>query len=388
MTWPGQWRQYANCKGLGHLFFPLSGPGEDSQGTEAKRVCAECQVITPCLDYAVRTAQEFGIWGGVGKDRRDAVRRVWLSGNALAYHQALAGEINELARLVHGHDERPYTPARSCERCGDPIAAGRHPVDRNYSGATCGKASTYNKGCRCARCRHAKQARKARYAAGSNTMTGTETGATAPMATRVYDEPIPLDKLFEATGIRIDPKTSLEEWGKLGESLLHMQEAHQWWLGDWYVFGDEHFGEEATQYWDERYDLNTLENYRRVAAKIPKTRRRKNVPWSLHRLAAGLDDPKTQDEVLKRADKESLTYAEMRDLVNAHKLAEQEEETPRNGRRAGLTFTVSVKGPLTAQAALGKVTDQLETVANELLTEAGIEGRVEVHRPTKLKAVA
>ncbi|MHB1445198.1 MAG: WhiB family transcriptional regulator, partial [Acidimicrobiales bacterium] len=48
---------------------------EDPAAT--KTVCAQCEVRVACLDYAMETRQEFGIWGGTDEDeRRSLVRRV------------------------------------------------------------------------------------------------------------------------------------------------------------------------------------------------------------------------------------------------------------------------------------------------------------------------
>jgi len=161
------WDLKANCRGLGpELFFPESGTAAEARGVsaelavtsavEAKRICADCSVIIPCLDWAVRHDEQ-GIWGGVGPDRRSLLRAALNSGNALAYHVALMEVLAELGRQVRGHeDEREVTPEGSCGRCGARRRAGRLPVDGNGPGARCGLAATYNRGCRCDPCVEAK----------------------------------------------------------------------------------------------------------------------------------------------------------------------------------------------------------------------------------------
>ena len=44
-------------------------------GISAKLICAECPVINECLDYAIRTNQDSGIWGGTTEDERKSIRR-------------------------------------------------------------------------------------------------------------------------------------------------------------------------------------------------------------------------------------------------------------------------------------------------------------------------
>jgi WhiB family redox-sensing transcriptional regulator len=68
----GPWMIDAACRGLApNLFFPERG-----QPTEtAKGVCAECPVREDCLDYAIRTCQTYGVWGGCSERERRGLRR-------------------------------------------------------------------------------------------------------------------------------------------------------------------------------------------------------------------------------------------------------------------------------------------------------------------------
>lgn len=59
---PEDWQAYAECRGVDpDLFFPERG----ARIVEALATCARCAVDAECLDYALRTGQEQGIWGGV-----------------------------------------------------------------------------------------------------------------------------------------------------------------------------------------------------------------------------------------------------------------------------------------------------------------------------------
>ena len=60
------WRKVAACRHTEpDLFFPVgtTGPAID-QIEAAKRVCRACEAMEPCLDFALATNQESGIWGG------------------------------------------------------------------------------------------------------------------------------------------------------------------------------------------------------------------------------------------------------------------------------------------------------------------------------------
>jgi WhiB family transcriptional regulator, redox-sensing transcriptional regulator len=66
------WRQRANCLGVApDLFFPERG----QSCAEAKAICQSCAVRTECLEYALATAQKFGIWGGLSERERRRIRR-------------------------------------------------------------------------------------------------------------------------------------------------------------------------------------------------------------------------------------------------------------------------------------------------------------------------
>jgi WhiB family redox-sensing transcriptional regulator len=75
------WMDYANCLGVDpDLFFPERG----ASASDAKAVCAACQVREQCLAYALDTVQKFGIWGGMSERERRRVRRQ----RAIERHQA------------------------------------------------------------------------------------------------------------------------------------------------------------------------------------------------------------------------------------------------------------------------------------------------------------
>ena len=71
------WRDHALCRDTDpELFFPVgtTGPALVTQD-HAKRVCANCAVQQACLDYALDTNQDSGIWGGLTEEERRAIRR-------------------------------------------------------------------------------------------------------------------------------------------------------------------------------------------------------------------------------------------------------------------------------------------------------------------------
>lgn len=57
-----------------NLFFPppMGGQGDAAR---AKRLCHECDWRLRCLEWAVETNQEYGIWGGTTHTERKQLRR-------------------------------------------------------------------------------------------------------------------------------------------------------------------------------------------------------------------------------------------------------------------------------------------------------------------------
>lgn len=71
------WRDSALCRDTDPaLFFPIGTTGMAVVAiAEAKRVCRECAVTGDCLDYALATNQDSGVWGGLSEEERRDIRR-------------------------------------------------------------------------------------------------------------------------------------------------------------------------------------------------------------------------------------------------------------------------------------------------------------------------
>lgn len=65
-----EWMKNAACTGApARLFFPGSGRGYD----EGKALCATCPVREQCLDFAIETPCEDGLFGGLTYPERQAL---------------------------------------------------------------------------------------------------------------------------------------------------------------------------------------------------------------------------------------------------------------------------------------------------------------------------
>jgi WhiB family redox-sensing transcriptional regulator len=71
------WVHRARCKDEDpELFFPIGTAGPAAaQIEEAKAICMQCEVRTECLEWAMATGQDAGVWGGLSEEERRALRR-------------------------------------------------------------------------------------------------------------------------------------------------------------------------------------------------------------------------------------------------------------------------------------------------------------------------
>ena len=84
------WRDHALCRDTDpELFFPVGTTGQALVSQDhAKRVCLECTVQRECLDYALDTNQDSGIWGGLTEEERRSIRRQRAAAARAARQQA------------------------------------------------------------------------------------------------------------------------------------------------------------------------------------------------------------------------------------------------------------------------------------------------------------
>lgn len=71
------WRERAACRSSSpELFFPIGATGLALEQIDAaKAVCSACAVRAECLEFALATNQEAGVWGGTSEDERRLIRR-------------------------------------------------------------------------------------------------------------------------------------------------------------------------------------------------------------------------------------------------------------------------------------------------------------------------
>ena len=75
------WRHKASCRSVDpDLFFPVGTTGMAlDQIEQAKAVCHSCEARPACLEFALSTNQESGVWGATSEDERRKLRKQWLA---------------------------------------------------------------------------------------------------------------------------------------------------------------------------------------------------------------------------------------------------------------------------------------------------------------------
>lgn len=67
-----EWLDRAACVDTDpDVFFPVGRAGPAVRDVSAaKRICCRCPVTGDCLDWALRTRQTSGVWGGTSEEER------------------------------------------------------------------------------------------------------------------------------------------------------------------------------------------------------------------------------------------------------------------------------------------------------------------------------
>lgn len=117
-------------------------------------------------------------------------------------------------------------------------------------------------------------------------------------------------------GLRLSDDTAWERWQTIGTTILAHADASNWWIGDWVVFGESHYGRRyATAIEATGHSYKTLRNYAVVARRFSPARRRDSLSFAHHAEVTTLTDVE-QDYWLDLAAREGWTRARLRRELN------------------------------------------------------------------------
>lgn len=113
--------------------------------------------------------------------------------------------------------------------------------------------------------------------------------------------------------------TTFDEWQHIGRELAARDKVLNWWIGDWWAFGEHSYGDRADAAASAIFPLTygTLRNYGSVCRSIETSRRRDNLDWSHHQEIAPLarQSSEAAEMLLDRAERENLTVSQVRAAV-------------------------------------------------------------------------
>lgn len=115
-------------------------------------------------------------------------------------------------------------------------------------------------------------------------------------------------------GLQLSPDTTYEEFESTCFVLGKMHEAVRFAIGDAIIQGEQLFGEEVYQALEALHlSEEAKREYVRVASRVPRSLRRKNLSWSHHRAVAALPTYDEKRSWLKRAYDEDLSHHALRE---------------------------------------------------------------------------
>lgn len=106
--------------------------------------------------------------------------------------------------------------------------------------------------------------------------------------------------IWTETSLTLPPDLPFEAWQEFGSVLGRIASSHQWWVGDWWNYGERAYGEMASQASDLGIEPGTLSNWTAIASRVGLPLRNGNLPWS-HHVAVAYLPPDEQERWLAEA---------------------------------------------------------------------------------------
>lgn len=125
--------------------------------------------------------------------------------------------------------------------------------------------------------------------------------------------------------LELPKKLSTKQWEDIGRSLGKIQQCTQWWIGDWWAFGEHEYGDRKELVETEEWDGPSFDTCQRAGqiARVfeDKTRRQRLLSFEHHKEVQSLPIDEADrlldwcQEPLNNGAKKSRTIRELRDEV-------------------------------------------------------------------------
>jgi N6-adenosine-specific RNA methylase IME4 len=120
-----------------------------------------------------------------------------------------------------------------------------------------------------------------------------------------------------ALSLQLDEGLPFERWLELGRQLAAMERGVQWWVGDWWIFGQPRYGERAAAAASGIFgrSFQNLMDCGWVARKFETSLRNEVLSWWHHRVVAKLPIEQATS-LLNKAEREDWSVRALRQAVN------------------------------------------------------------------------
>ncbi|MFD7796358.1 LmbU family transcriptional regulator [Streptomyces sp. NPDC059759] len=167
--------------------------------------------------------------------------------------------------------------------------------------------------------------RQAVWTAGSHGGPATALAQGAPQQPRTVAAGARRGQVLTTrVGLQMPELMAYDEWERAGRQLADVLDSSSWWLGDWLVYGKDHY--------TDRYQrgiravglsYQTLRNYAWVSRRFPLARRRAGLSFQHHAELASMP-AEEQDRWLERAERQRWTTKQLRSALRAARRSEQQ----------------------------------------------------------------
>jgi Domain of unknown function (DUF4326) len=119
------------------------------------------------------------------------------------------------------------------------------------------------------------------------------------------------------TRLSLSDRLSEDQWLEVGRALGRVRSASQWWVGDWWAFGEHAYGERKAIVESEDWEgpaFQTCKNAATVCRSFETSRRRDVLSFSAHLEVISLPED-WQDKILEEAATDGHSVRQIRDRV-------------------------------------------------------------------------
>lgn len=117
--------------------------------------------------------------------------------------------------------------------------------------------------------------------------------------------------MWSPTALALPDDLTFAAWESIGAVIGAFDRSVQWWMGDWWKFGETKYGERASQALDSDWSFQTWANAGWVASRFEGSRRREVLSWGHHAEVAA-DPADVADAWLDEAEAEGWSVHELR----------------------------------------------------------------------------